>query len=267
MTCAARRTPIGGHRRIARLKTPTTRWAVVGSHRPSSVSRANWPPTLGSCQATNELGQAADAGVAGGTVRSGAAGQSWSPYGARLDRRRPGILVAVAFGVLIVLQGLHDSVHALTGSQLGIDIVWSNLLHLVVVATPLAAWSRAGLCPARCFFGVRDHRWDPRAVLSGRARSVRQVLFVAVLWVPQSIGYAIYSGRTDARRCCSWPSRWRSRLQPGECSSVPAPAPAHTAQRPARPKPTQLPASRRRFRRPTKPSPARCADVLAHGSR
>ena len=176
-----------------------------------------------------------------------------------------GFLVAVAFGVLIVLQGLHDSVHPLTGSQLGIDIVWSNLLHLVVVATPLAAWSRAGLCPARCFFGVRDHRWDPRAVLPGRAPQ-RPAGALRRRAVGSTVHRLRDLQRTDRRTggAAPGPRDGARGYSLGNVRPCPAPAPAHTAQRPARPKPTQLPASRRRFRRPTKPSPARCADVLAH---
>ena len=81
-----------------------------------------------------------------------------------------GFLVAVAFGVLIVLQGLHDSVHPLTGSQLGIDILCGAICCLSLWWRHRWPLGVALVCVLLgVFLGVRDHRWDPRAVLPGRA--------------------------------------------------------------------------------------------------
>lgn len=110
-----------------------------------------------------------------------------------------GILVAVAFGVLILISGLHDNVHPLTGSQLGIDMVCGAI-------SCLSLWWRRrwplGVALVCVLLGVFSASATIAGILALSSlavhRSVRQVLLVAVLWVPQSIGYAIYSGRTDA---------------------------------------------------------------------
>ncbi|WP_027863002.1 sensor histidine kinase [Marmoricola sp. URHB0036] len=110
-----------------------------------------------------------------------------------------GFLVAVTFGVLILIQGVHDTVDPLTGSQLVIDAVCGAI-------SCLALWWRrrwplgvALLCVVLGVFSASATIAGLLALSSLAVhRSVRQVLFVAVLWIPQSIGYAIYSGRTDA---------------------------------------------------------------------
>jgi signal transduction histidine kinase len=110
-----------------------------------------------------------------------------------------GFLVAVTFGVLILVQGVQDTVHRLTGSQLVIDAVGG-------VVCCLALWWRhrwplgvALLCAVLGVFSASATIAGLLALSSLAVhRSVRQVLLVAALWIPQSIGYAIYSERTDA---------------------------------------------------------------------
>jgi signal transduction histidine kinase len=110
-----------------------------------------------------------------------------------------GFLVAVAFGVLILISGEHDSVHPLTGSQLVVDMVCG-------ATCCLSLWWRRRWPLAVALVCVLLGVFSASATIAGILalsslavhRSVRQVLFVAVLWIPQSIGYAIYSGRTDA---------------------------------------------------------------------
>ena len=110
-----------------------------------------------------------------------------------------GFLVAVTFGVLILVQGVHDTVHPLTGSQLVIDAVGGAICCLALWWRRRWPLGVALLCAVLGVFSTAATIAGLLALSSLAVhRSVRQVLFVAVLWIPQSIGYAIYSGRTDA---------------------------------------------------------------------
>jgi signal transduction histidine kinase len=110
-----------------------------------------------------------------------------------------GFLVAVTFGTLILLQGAHDTVYPLTGSRLIIDAVGGAICCLALWWRRRWPLGVALLCAVLGVFSTAATIAGLLALSSLAVhRSVRQVLFVAVLWIPQSIGYVIYSGRTDA---------------------------------------------------------------------
>lgn len=109
-----------------------------------------------------------------------------------------GFIVAVAFGVLILIQGVHDTVRPLTGSQLIIDAVCGAICCLALWWRRRWPLGVALLCVVLGVFSAAATIAGLLALSSLAVhRSVRQVLLVAVLWIPQAIGYAIYSGRTD----------------------------------------------------------------------
>jgi signal transduction histidine kinase len=108
-------------------------------------------------------------------------------------------LIAVTFGVLIVISGRHDSVNPLTGTPLAIDIVCGAVCCL-------SLWWRRRWPIGVALVCVVLGTFSASATIAGILalsslavhRGARPVLLVAVLWIPQAIGYAIYSGRTDA---------------------------------------------------------------------
>ncbi|MCW2761710.1 MAG: two-component sensor histidine kinase [Marmoricola sp.] len=110
-----------------------------------------------------------------------------------------GFLIAVVFGVLILISGRQDNVHPLTGTPLVIDVVCGSVCCL-------SLWWRRRWPLGVALVCVVLGTFSASATIAGILalsslavhRGVRPVLLVAVLWIPQSIGYAIYSGRTDA---------------------------------------------------------------------
>ena len=133
-----------------------------------------------------------------------------------------GFLVAVVFGVLILIQGVHDTVHPLTAHRLVIDAVCG------ASAASRCGGGAAGRSVSRSLCVVLGV-FSASATIAGLLalsslavhRSVRPVLLRRRAVDPPVLGYAIYSERTEHRRCCSWPSRWCSRPPRGGCSSVP----------------------------------------------
>ena len=110
-----------------------------------------------------------------------------------------GFLVAVTFGVLILIQGVQDTVHPLTGSQLIIDAVCGTICCLALWWRRRWPLGVALLCVVLGVFSAAATIAGLLALSSLAVhRGVRLVLLVAALWIPQAIGYAIYSGRTDA---------------------------------------------------------------------
>ena len=110
-----------------------------------------------------------------------------------------GIAVAVAFGVLILIQARHDSVNPLTTPKLVIDAVCGGLACLSLV------WRRRwplGVALACLVLGTCSASATIAGLLALSSlalhRSVRPALLVAALWVPQGLIYAIYAQRNDA---------------------------------------------------------------------
>jgi signal transduction histidine kinase len=110
-----------------------------------------------------------------------------------------GFAVAVTFGVLILIQGGHDPVNPLTSTRLAIDAGCGAL------ACVSLGWRRQwplGVALACVLLGT----FSASATIAGLLalsslalhRSVRPVLLVAALWVPQGLIYAIYAQRNDA---------------------------------------------------------------------
>jgi signal transduction histidine kinase len=108
-----------------------------------------------------------------------------------------GFLVAVGFGVLILISAQHDP-RPLSTSELVIDISCGALACL-------SLWWRRRWPLAVALISVLLGTFSTSATIAGLLalsslavhRSARPVILAAALWIPSSLIYAIYSGRSD----------------------------------------------------------------------
>jgi signal transduction histidine kinase len=110
-----------------------------------------------------------------------------------------GLIVAGVFGGLILGWAVRDSVDPWPTSRLVVDVACGSLaclslswrrrwpLGVALVCVLLGTFSMSGtVAGLLALFSLAVHR------------SIRPALFVAALWVPSAVLFAIYSGRDDA---------------------------------------------------------------------